>query len=43
MSNIEEKRNQEELVLADNEIVCMLTNRVVKVSDKELTLQQCLH
>ena len=39
MSNIEEKINQEEIVLADNEIVCMLTNRVVKVSDKEQTLQ----
>lgn len=42
MSNIEEKSNQEELVLADNEIVCMLTNRVVKVSDKEQTLQHMI-
>lgn len=29
----------EGVVLAENEIVCMLTNRVVKVSDKEQTLQ----
>lgn len=31
--------NPEGVVLAENEIVCMLTNRVVKVSDKEQTLQ----
>ena len=34
-----ETTNTEGIVLAENEIVCMLTNRVVKVSDKEQTLQ----
>lgn len=34
-----EINNTEGIVLAENEIVCMLTNRVVKVSDKEQTLQ----
>lgn len=33
------ENNNSEVVLAENEIVCMLTNRVVKVSDKEQTLQ----
>ena len=42
MSTIEEKDKQEEVVLADNEIVCMLTNRVVKVTDKEQTLQHMI-
>ena len=30
---------QEEIVLSENEIVCLLTNKIVKVTDKEMTLQ----
>ena len=29
----------DELVLEDNQLVCVLTNKVVKATDKELTLQ----
>lgn len=34
--------NLEEIVLGENEIVCALTNRVVKSTDKELTLQSMI-
>ncbi len=30
---------QEEIVLSENEIICLLTNKIVKVTDKETTLQ----
>lgn len=39
MAENTENNNNEGVVLAENEIVCMLTNKVVKVSDKEQTLQ----
>ena len=31
-----------EIVLGENEMVCSLTNRVVKATDKELTLQSMI-
>ena len=34
-----EEIKQEEIVLSENEIVCLLTNKIVKVTDKEMTLQ----
>ena len=34
--------SQNELVLGENEIVCTLTNRVVKSTDRELTLQSMI-
>ena len=34
--------NQNDIVLAENEMVCSLTNRVVKATDKELTLQSMI-
>lgn len=33
---------QNEIVLGENEMVCSLTNRVVKATDKELTLQSMI-
>lgn len=39
MAENTDNNNNEGIVLAENEIVCMLTNKVVKVSDKEQTLQ----
>mgnify|MGYP000445765437 CR=1 FL=1 len=39
MAENTDNNNNEGVVLAENEIVCMLTNKVVKVSDKEQTLQ----
>lgn len=33
---------QNEIVLGENEIVCSLTNRVVKATDKEMTLQSMI-
>ncbi len=38
----EDQINQNEIVLGENEIVCALTNRVVKSTDKELTLQSMI-
>ena len=32
-----------EVVLGENEIICSLTNRVVKATDKELTLQSMIN
>ena len=32
----------DELVLEDNQLVCVLTNKVVKATDKELTLQSMI-
>ena len=40
--NTEDQINQNEIVLGENEIVCALTNRVVKSTDKELTLQSMI-
>mgnify|MGYP006924770028 FL=1 len=37
-NNIEASQNNE-IVLGENETVCSLTNRVVKATDKEMTLQ----
>lgn len=34
-----EEIKQEEIVLGENEIICLLTNKIVKVTDKETTLQ----
>lgn len=34
--------SQNEIVLAENEMVCSLTNRVVKVTEKEMTLQSMI-
>ena len=34
-----EEIKQEEIVLSENEIICLLTNKIVKVTDKETTLQ----
>ena len=36
------KASQNEIVLAENEMVCSLTNRVVKVTEKEMTLQSMI-
>ncbi len=33
---------QNEIVLGENEMVCSLTNRVVKATDKEMTLQSMI-
>lgn len=40
--NKQPQDNLEEIVLGENEIVCTLTNRVVKSTDKELTLQSMI-
>lgn len=34
--------SQNEIVLDENEMVCSLTNRVVKATDKEMTLQSMI-
>ena len=34
--------SQNEIVLAENEMVCSLTNRVVKATEKEMTLQSMI-
>lgn len=34
--------SQDEIVLGENEMVCSLTNRVVKATDKEMTLQSMI-
>ena len=34
--------SQNEIVLGENEMVCSLTNRVVKATDKEMTLQSMI-
>lgn len=38
-----EHTNFSEVVLGENEIICSLTNRVVKATDKELTLQSMIN
>lgn len=38
-----EQTNFSEVVLGENEIICSLTNRVVKATDKELTLQSMIN
>lgn len=38
-----EQSNFREVVLGENEIICSLTNRVVKATDKELTLQSMIN
>lgn len=38
-----EQANLSEVVLGENEIICSLTNRVVKATDKELTLQSMIN
>ena len=38
-----EQSNFSEVVLGENEIICSLTNRVVKATDKELTLQSMIN
>ena len=40
--NTQAQTNLEEIVLGENEIVCALTNRVVKSTYKELTLQSMI-
>ena len=35
-------QENDELVLEDNQLVCVLTNKVVKATDKELTLQSMI-
>jgi len=40
--NNQPQNNLEEIVLGENEIVCALTNRVVKSTDKELNLQSMI-
>ncbi len=40
-NNIEVLQNNE-IVLGENEMVCSLTNRVVKATDKEMTLQSMI-
>ena len=42
MAEKESKENKNELVLGENELVCSLTNRVVKATSKELTLQSMI-
>ena len=39
--NIETSHNNE-IVLGENEMVCSLTNRVVKATEKEMTLQSMI-
>ena len=34
--------SQNEIVLGENEMVCSLTNKVVKATDKEMTLQSMI-
>lgn len=38
----EDTQSRNEVALGENEIICALTNKVVKVSDKELTLQSMI-
>ena len=42
MSNQDELRGKNEVVLDENQIICALTNKIVKVTDKELTLQSMI-
>ena len=41
-TDIHIKTAKNEIVLGENEMVCSLTNRVVKATDKELTLQSMI-
>lgn len=38
-TSVDNAQEKDELVLEDNQLVCALTNKVVKATDKELTLQ----
>ena len=40
--NNEDQIKQNEVVLDENEMVCALTNKIVKVTDKELALQSMI-
>ena len=42
MSEIKDAQNLNEVVLNDDQIICALTNKIVKASEKELTLQQMI-
>lgn len=39
---METNKTSEEIVLEENQLVCSLTNRIVKATDKELTLQSMI-
>ena len=39
---IMEQDNRNEVVLDENQIICALTNKIVKITDKELTLQSMI-
>ena len=39
---VDDAQEKDELVLEDNQLVCALTNKVVKATDKELTLQSMI-
>ena len=39
---VDNAQEKDELVLEDNQLVCALTNKVVKATDKELTLQSMI-
>ena len=42
MSTQEELATKNEVVLDENQMICALTNKIVKVTDKELTLQSMI-
>lgn len=42
MSEIKDAQNLNEVVLNDDQIICALTNKIVKATEKELTLQQMI-
>ena len=41
-TSVDNAQEKDELVLEDNQLVCALTNKVVKATDKELTLQSMI-
>lgn len=43
MSIQEEQATKNEVVLDENQMICALTNKIVKVTDKELTLQSMIN
>ena len=42
MSNMDELQQQNEVVLNEDQIICTLTNKIVKATEKELTLQSMI-
>ena len=42
MNTQDEQATRNEVVLDENEMICALTNKIVKVTDKELTLQSMI-